>query len=345
MKTEMKKVTTIGVACLLAATMIGSATFAWFTAKDSVNNYLETAQIADGSVKIVEIFTPPTDWSPGQTVTKDVKVSNNGNADVLVRVSFEEVLNMLSKPVALDTSIDDAANAGKIAQYLNVGSYSGWADASSTFTVDGTGTGNAGFKVKMTSVTVDGKTSYSFVPWYEIQNGVNKGKIQRVTADFKIDGQKLTVSNIKYWASDKKETTAAWANFGADSKTGAAYAKVGRSDIVYAASDANHKILLKYLDTTLSSRTTADSGKWFYNEDDGFFYYIGKLAPGAATASLLSSLTLDKDAGPEYAGMNFNLIVNLQAIQNTSEAVKASTGWGLSDTSAVFTALKPFMTA
>jgi hypothetical protein len=344
MKNNTKKVTALWMASLLAVTMIASATFAWFTAKHSVDNHLETAQITDDSVQIIENFTPPTDWGPGQTITKDVKVANLSSGDVFARVSFEEILTMLSKPVGLDTSIDDTANKDKVAQYFNVNAYSTWTDARTAYTVEGPGTADTNLKIKVKTETAGGRESHSFAAWYEIQNGVGKGRAQRVSADFKIDDKKLILSNTKYWASDPKTEKAAWADFGADSVTKATPKSPNRNDIKFASTDTGKKILLNYADTSVTLATTT-AGKWFYNQTDGFFYYIGKVVPGTTSESLLSSLTLDVTAGNEYAGLSFNLIVNLEAIENIDEALTSSTGWGLSTNSDVYKALKPFVKA
>jgi hypothetical protein len=56
----------------------------------------------------------------------------------------------------------------------------------------------------------------------------------------------------------------------------------------------------------------------------------------------LDSLKLDSSAGEKYSGMKFDLLVHMQAIQNTSEALLASDGWDLKTTHAVYNALKGF---
>ena len=58
-------------------------TFAWFTSKDEVTNRLSAH--ADYNVSIVEDFTPPEDWTPGQTVNKPVSAVNTGNVDAFVQ--------------------------------------------------------------------------------------------------------------------------------------------------------------------------------------------------------------------------------------------------------------------
>ena len=66
-------------------------TFAWFTSQDEVTNRL-TAN-ADYGVSIVESFTPPKNWLPGQTINKDVYAVNTGNVDAFVKETITGVLN------------------------------------------------------------------------------------------------------------------------------------------------------------------------------------------------------------------------------------------------------------
>nr|MCR5109452.1 SipW-dependent-type signal peptide-containing protein [Ruminococcus sp.] len=68
-QTNKEKRVLISALCV-AAVMIAGSTFAWFTSKDDVTNRLTAS--ADYGVSIVESFTPPANWIPGQTVNKDV---------------------------------------------------------------------------------------------------------------------------------------------------------------------------------------------------------------------------------------------------------------------------------
>ena len=61
-------------------------TFAWFTSSDEVTNRLTASN--DYGVSIVESFTPPANWLPGQTVNKDVYAVNTGNIAAFVKESI-----------------------------------------------------------------------------------------------------------------------------------------------------------------------------------------------------------------------------------------------------------------
>jgi hypothetical protein len=71
--------------------------------------------------------------------------------------------------------------------------------------------------------------------------------------------------------------------------------------------------------------------KWLYNEEDGWFYYLGVLGSGQNTGNLLTALYLDKAAGNSYSYTNFDLTAKMDAIQAVDEAL-GTTGWAL-DTS------------
>ena len=74
-----------------AIILFARTTFAWFTSKDEVTNRL-TAN-ADYGVSIVESFTPPKNWLPGQEINKDVYSVNTGNVDAFVKEDIAGVLN------------------------------------------------------------------------------------------------------------------------------------------------------------------------------------------------------------------------------------------------------------
>lgn len=65
-----------------------AGTWAFFTQTTTVNNVFQTG---DYKTTITEHFTPPTNWVPGVTVAKDVKVTNTGTVDVVVRASMTDL--------------------------------------------------------------------------------------------------------------------------------------------------------------------------------------------------------------------------------------------------------------
>lgn len=71
--------------------------------------------------------------------------------------------------------------------------------------------------------------------------------------------------------------------------------------------------------------------QWFYNEADGYFYYLKKLGTGKTTEQLLKSLTLDNKANEAYINMTYDLIVKSDAVIADADAV--SEVWGVTSTS------------
>jgi predicted ribosomally synthesized peptide with SipW-like signal peptide len=343
----MKKITAICAASVLAVIMIASVTFAWFTAKDSVTNHLESPLIADGSVNLVEVFTPTKEWLPGQEIKKQVAVANNGSGTVFVRVSFEELMEKLNVPAEPQTnSIDQRIGTKIVPQIFNAKPYleTPWVEVTDQFTEIKGLPEKAGLTLRMRAESgVGGKTSYSFVFLYKIPSGDYKDQYQRVTADFDVSKNVLTIDSIQYWDFGEALTTAAaWADNNLN-KTSANPDVRSASNIGFPATDAaDKKISLNYTDLTKLTGATPTADSWWYSPTDGFFYYIAPLPAGAVTPFLLDNLKLDSSAGEKYSGMKFDLLVHMQAIQNTSEALLASDGWGLTATHAVYNALKGF---
>ena len=83
------------VSLSLAAIAVGGATFAWFTSQDQVTNRLSAE--AEYDVSITESFTPPSNWTPGQDIKKEVKAVNTGNMDSLVKLTFGHSFTVTGK--------------------------------------------------------------------------------------------------------------------------------------------------------------------------------------------------------------------------------------------------------
>lgn len=80
------------------------------------------------------------------------------------------------------------------------------------------------------------------------------------------------------------------------------------------------------------SITTIDELKaasWVYNKDDGYFYYTNPLGSGATTGTLLDKLIFTNEVGKEFINAEYDLVVKLEAIQGTKEALLDDAGWNL----------------
>jgi alternate signal-mediated exported protein len=95
---KQKRVLTTSI--ILAMLIVAGGTFAWFTSKDEVTNKLSASN--DYNVTVGESFTPPSQWTPGQTVEKKVQVLNTGNTDAFVKLELKNVIDVTVDDTAID---------------------------------------------------------------------------------------------------------------------------------------------------------------------------------------------------------------------------------------------------
>jgi hypothetical protein len=99
--------------------------------------------------------------------------------------------------------------------------------------------------------------------------------------------------------------------------------------------DYNHPYLeqvkdeITYLYGTQVSKELT-KGNWWFNSDDGYFYFIGVIEGAQSSPNLLTSLKLSDQVSEQLSSMKFSLTVNLDAIQTSGDALIS--GWNL-DTS------------
>jgi len=363
----------MAMAILLAiATLTAGFTFAWFNAQDSVTNHMETGQLTNGDVVIAEIFDEDDDFAPGVDINKIVWTVNGGSVDALVRMSFAEVLDKLANGGAsagVSAVYDGSAN--KIPQLFNKGlvsdsgAYSDWDvldldDPSCPFTLSATSvdiTDIAGLTVLYLETVLDAdpnnvKTKYNFVAYGTISAaGAYQGELQRVSFEVELDKDEmeLTFANVLFYEFSKLATIERkWAELRTDdpeygfTKNTPSFVN-GDLPRIPAVSDYDpFPTDPGYLELVFSEIVTASiavakaspTPMWWYNTDDGYFYYIGKLAPGQASDPLLTAVGIHEAAEDAYCNLSFDLIVKMDAIQNVEEALSSTAGggWGLSDT-------------
>ena len=94
-------------------------------------------------------------------------------------------------------------------------------------------------------------------------------------------------------------------------------------------------IKVKYTGAVVDSAgLAAATNNWIYNPEDGWFYYTQPLASGTTTANLMESLVFESDLGKEYTNATYDLVVKLETIQATKEALTDAAGWKLDTTTA-----------
>ena len=101
---------------------------------------------------------------------------------------------------------------------------------------------------------------------------------------------------------------------------------------VKADKEAFGKNLIKIGYTTniadITGTLTPKADKWVYNPTDGWFYYTKMLAAdGGYTELLMNHLYFDASMKDEYTGASYDLVVKMEGIQASDEALKASDGW------------------
>lgn len=98
---------------------------------------------------------------------------------------------------------------------------------------------------------------------------------------------------------------------------------------------AKSAIKVNYTDAVIGSTgLAAATDNWIYNQEDGWFYYTQPLTSGSTTANLMNKLVFESDMGVEYTNASYDLVVKLETIQATREALTDSTGWELDTTEA-----------
>lgn len=81
-----KKKRVLAIIGFSALTVLGS-TLAYFTTSKSFVNDFKTGKYDH---EIIETLTSPSNWIPGETIEKNVKVTNNGTIDMALRASYTE---------------------------------------------------------------------------------------------------------------------------------------------------------------------------------------------------------------------------------------------------------------
>lgn len=84
----------------------------------------------------------------------------------------------------------------------------------------------------------------------------------------------------------------------------------------------------------MTDTAALENNKWVYNKDDGWFYYTVPVKSGETTNNILEKLVFENSMGVEYTNASYDLIVKMEAIQASDEALTDKAGWQLGDGSA-----------
>lgn len=329
MKKDKRKKWLASAAALAAiAALVG--TFAWFTSKDEVKNSFEGA-IAGNDIEIVEDFEEPKPWEPGKEVNKDVAVKNSGEYNSLIRVNLVESIKKLSEESLKGLFTSDGSVINDDDYVLP---FSGSAEILGAFTTESKWATGATvptitvkndtytLRVKEKTTTIDKKTKYEYLTYWESGTGADSKKLYAKTGGF-VRAKDGTITpkqtpQVKYLAIEYDPTlskTVKWA------ETNSIYQPAGISGngtgVLKIKSAVDENIFIHFVNLSASP----EENKWVYNNKDGNFYYIGVVKPEAQTAQLIDAVTLSSKADNTYSKVKFDLQVNADGIQAIKSAI------------------------
>lgn len=338
MKKQNKKKKYLVAASALALLALGAGTFAWFTSKDEAVNHFEGRMVAN-DITLVETYVPEKDWQPDEEVNKDVAVKNESKYDAFIRVSFKEALSLLKNDneirydgttyvregVVLENAPVDPIIVPSPTDYTTEGFTDVTAELTNAPAALTVGTVTYKFELYAKSTTTPAEeTEVTYVAQWHNPNGNAKAYIANLSSAIAFDKEteKYTLNAktvVQLSMIDKEYDAEKTANWPVDAleNTPVTTSLEEFNGIVEAP--AKHNIQLLFAPGTLTATPTEK--KWFYNADDGYFYFCAIVPGGGMTEQLLDAVKLNGKAGNEYSLMQYDLIVlaeGLQAVQNAS---------------------------
>jgi len=363
MKTNKRKPLIMVGAIVMALMMVLTATFAWFSARDEIVNRFRTGE-AMANMNLHETFVEPDDWKPNQTITKEVSVVNTGTAPGIVRVTFDEFMSVQAPAYNADTAFTPAmfalgetpmrmdisahlgahetlaaagyiqvtTNPSELLNGLRLGGEAadyGAAQVWAKLTAAGTGT---------PASSTDSWDFVMFAPIAPLSLTGLEGDALAAAVEFNAlpayqaisfdrawdnDNRTLTLTNIFYRTYGLRTDMSADWTVAAErpSNTGFSSAEALINAIPANAGNYNQNIRFNY---TSAISATPTAGSWYFNADDGWFYFIGLINGGESSPGMLQSVTMLSTAtGAFYSNMLFEITVKMHGIQHTDDAIAA----------------------
>lgn len=305
---------------ILAAMIVASSSFAWFTSKDEVVNRLTAEN--KYAVTVTENFTPPSNWIPGQVVKKEAGAINTGNIDAFVKLT-------LSNEMALTTyDTPEAFTAGNVGKYVTLS-----ADEVKSLQAGG----RLACKAGTTVAEADKRTGTGFVP---TAGEAGLYIFERVT-EYNADGsvKTLTYSGYYFDGTDKYYSLA---EINHESDTFSATVQTKKTEKVtptLSYDEANSKLVATHGDgdAKITINIALDTANWTNNNNTTEFYYKHILAAGAETGDLVKYVQIDSSVkNKAYINMDYSLKVTADSIQVTQDAAKTTavneSSWALKAT-------------
>lgn len=100
--TKTKKLSAMLAGVLAVGAVMGS--FAYYSSEHEVDNTMSTNAYGD---TLTEVFTPDSDWEPGEEADKIVGVTNTGDYDIVVRIKMSETWTFSDEETLTIASISE----------------------------------------------------------------------------------------------------------------------------------------------------------------------------------------------------------------------------------------------
>lgn len=312
---------------ILAAMIVASSSFAWFTSKDEVVNRLTAEN--KYAVTVTEDFAPPENWIPGQAVDKKAGAINTGNIDAFVKLT-------LSNKMALTTyDTPEAFTAENVSKYVTLSP-----NEVKSLQAGGRLACKAGANV----AEADKRTGTGFEPETDADdNGLYI--FERVT-EYNADGSVRTKTYSGYYYvydTQKSEKvyyslanitppTSGVNTFSAEVQTKKTVKVTPKFS--YDEYDGN-KLIATYGkgDAKITINITLNTANWTKNgiTDEWMkkgkteFYYNKILPAGETTGDLVESVAIDSSVtNKAYINMDYSLKVTADSVQVTQDTEKTT---------------------
>ena len=355
MKLKKNRKFLVATAIILALVIGASATFAWVTSSAQLANEFKNDGFGSASNGMTIIENQDKfDFKIGVPQAKEVSVLNTTGSPMLARVSFEEMIKLLDSDNAY-ADYEWTASATKAAGFepvpFKASDVSTWTPI--TWTGAPTGvtvkTPNPGASAPLCAVIYTDSLSKTWVakfdtkPIYDPDTTTITGTPAVKYAYYKTGTAYYNTWNTKHnystwstatpWGTNKPAAT----TFDFTLKT--SKSSLAPTGAGYPAAVAAEAAKIKFIYDALKATATADSASWFYNENDGYFYYMKVIPGGSSSAMLLKELELTSAATAKmWEKYEYTLVVCVEGIQATKEALSDTaslgdaSGWGLTGT-------------
>ncbi|MCL2433854.1 MAG: hypothetical protein FWD16_04985, partial [Clostridia bacterium] len=281
-------------------------------------------------------------------------------AEALTKMNSADATAVSSVWAGAENTLPQIFNSKALAEG---GAYYGWQSLNADATdlefanIAAFKTANAAMLANVTILyrigSVGTKTTYEFTAYANIDVADNRydGLFQAVTVGIKVDKETTNLSlvqtdigtstvpnlvDVAYWQFGLSTTSAKakWAELDLHTEYAAYPLTLNTPAITLEDSVSHVDALINLLfHSHVKTGVAADvaaciEGDWFYNTEDGYFYYIGVLASGQMSSYLLDGVMLDGDATSAYSNMRYDLTPCIEALQAVPEALAADSGGG-----------------